>query len=96
VYADKSSYLICIAQIDYRGFVDNQVEGIYLAVVASCTSMSSQVAFLDAFVRLAIDPTSCFSLKLVRYKFDLFLHGNISHVKEFIHLVDSIQKRFNI
>ena len=51
----QSPYLICIAQIDCGGFVDSQVEGIYLVRDVSCASMSSQIAFLDAFVRFAID-----------------------------------------
>ena len=53
----QSLYLAFIAQTNCRGFVDNHVEGIYLVKVASCASMSSHVAFLVAFMRLAIDPT---------------------------------------
>ena len=39
---------------------------------------------------------ACSSLEFVRHKFDLFLHENISHVKEFIHLIDPIKKGFDI
>ena len=93
----QSSYLVCIVQIDYRGSVDNQVKIIYFVEVASGASISPQVVFLDAFVRLAIDPTKwLFSFEFVRHKFDLFLHGNITHVKEFIHLVNPIQKGFYV
>jgi len=59
--------------------------------------MSSLVAFLDVFVRFVIDsPCGCSSLEFVCHKFDLLLHKNISYVKEFIHLVDSIQEGFDI
>jgi len=33
------------------------MEEIYLVGVTSCTLMSSQYSFLDAFARIAIDPT---------------------------------------
>jgi len=52
----QSMHLAYIAQIDCKRSVGNQVEGIYLIVVASCTSMLSLVAFLDVFVRFAFDP----------------------------------------
>jgi len=52
----QSLYLTCIAQIDCKGPVDNRVERIYLIGVASCASMSSQVAFLDVFMDLQLIP----------------------------------------
>ena len=59
--------------------------------------MSLVVAFLHVFVRFAVDPPcGCSSLKFVCHKFDLLLHGNISHIKEFTHLVDPIQEGFYI
>jgi len=43
-------YLIYIAQINCKDYVDNRVEGIYLEKVVSCAAMSSQVVFFGAFL----------------------------------------------
>jgi len=48
-------YLINSVQTDYKEFVDNQVEEIYLEVIIQYVSTSSRVICLDVFFWFAID-----------------------------------------
>ena len=79
----QSLYLACIAQIDCRGSVESQVEGIYLIRVASCPPCHHLwLALAPHYDLQLVPPCGRSSLKLVCHKLDMLFYGGISHVKK--------------
>jgi len=90
-------YLIRIAQISCKESVGNRVEEIYLEEVVSCASMSSRWFALAPSCDLQLVPPCVrSSFEFVCHELDMHFLGDISHIKELLYFIDSVQERLDV